>query len=69
MATRAARLEQFNIDQDAPEGVVATLLCEDNRGTYALPFPCRYSEGTWLNARTGEPIDADVIGWREWSMT
>jgi hypothetical protein len=66
MATRAARIEQFIVDHDAPEGALAALLCEDHVGTYTIRFPCRYSDGAWLNARTGERIGVDVIGWREW---
>jgi hypothetical protein len=69
MATRAARIEQFIVDHDAPEGALAALLCEDHVGTYTIPFPCRYSGGAWLNARTGEVIEVNVIGWREWGKT
>lgn len=66
MTTRSARIEQFIVDERAPEGALVALLCEDHVGTYTIPFPCRYSDGAWLKARTGEVIDADVIGWREW---
>jgi hypothetical protein len=66
MTSRAQRLEQFIVDQDAPEGTVAKLLCEDHVGTYTIPFPCRWSDGAWVNERTGQPIDVGVIGWREW---
>jgi hypothetical protein len=66
VTTRSARIEQFNVDERAPEGALVGLLCEDPVGTYTIPFPCRYSSGAWLNARTGERIDVDVIGWREW---
>jgi hypothetical protein len=66
VTTRAARIEQFIVDADPPEGALTALLCEDHVGTYALPFPCRYSEGAWLNERTGGEIDLDVIGMREW---
>jgi hypothetical protein len=45
----------------------AKLLCEDHRGTYTIPFPCRcWSDGAWLNEGTGEPIEVEVVGWREW---
>jgi hypothetical protein len=67
MTTRSTRPEQFIVDKDAPEGTLGTLLCEDHDGTYTLPLPCRRVAGGWLNERTGQPIDADVIGWREWS--
>jgi hypothetical protein len=66
MATRSALIEQFIVDQGAPEGMSAKLLCEDHRGTYTIPFPCRWSDGAWLNQGTGEPIEVEVVGWREW---
>lgn len=66
MATRAARIEQFMNGEEASEGTRGALLCEDNRGTYVIPFPCRYSEGVWLNEGTGEIINAEAVGWREW---
>jgi hypothetical protein len=66
MATRSARIEQFIVDQDAPEGALAALLCQDHVGTYTIPFPCRRSDGAWLNARTDERIEVEVVGWREW---
>jgi hypothetical protein len=66
MAARSARIEQFIVDQDAPEGALAALLCEDHVGTYTIPFPCRRSDGAWLNARTDERIEVEVVGWREW---
>jgi hypothetical protein len=68
MTTRSARIEQFNVDELAPKGAFCALLCEAHRGTYMIPFPCRYSEGARMNARTGE-IDADVMGWREWNTS
>jgi hypothetical protein len=68
MTTRAARIEQFIVDADPPEGTLGALLCEDHVGTYTIPFLCRWSGGAWLNERTGQPIDADVIGWREWEV-
>jgi hypothetical protein len=68
MTARASRLEQFIVDREAAEGTLGKLLCEDHVGTYTIPFPCRWSEGAWLNERTREPIDVDVIGWREWEM-
>jgi hypothetical protein len=61
MATRSARIDQ-------PEGMSAKLLCEDHRGTYTIPFPCScWSDGAWLNEGTGEPIEVEVVGWREWA--
>jgi hypothetical protein len=69
MATREQRLEDFTAGTDVPEGTLARILCEDHRGTYAIPFPCRRSQGAWLNEKTGETIDAEVIGWREWTSS
>jgi hypothetical protein len=42
------------------------LLCEDNSGTYAVPYVCHWSDGSWHNSKTGVVIQADVVGWREW---
>jgi hypothetical protein len=67
MATREQRLEDFTVDENPPEGTLARILCEDHRGTYAIPFPCRRSDSGWVNEKTGELIDAEVIGWREWT--
>lgn len=64
MATRQHRLSEF--DQGAPpSGRPLELLCEDNRGTYVLPYQCRWSDGAWLNADTGSAIEVAVLGWRE----
>jgi hypothetical protein len=63
MATRQYRLNEF--DQGAPPSEQPLeLLCEDNRGTYVLPYPCRWSDGAWFNADIGSAIEADVLGWR-----
>jgi hypothetical protein len=63
MPTREQRLSEFSTDAPAGSGPYE-LLCEDKSGTYVLPYPCSFSEGRWLNARSGEQIDAAVIGWR-----
>ena len=63
MATRQYRLNEF--DQGAPPSdLPLELLCEDNRGTYVLPYLCLWSHGTWRNTDTGSTIKADVLGWR-----
>jgi len=41
-------------------------LCQDHVGTYALPFPSHCVAGVWLNAGTGEVLEADVVGWQLW---
>jgi hypothetical protein len=33
-------------------------------GTYTLPYPCVWSDGTWRGVVTGEPVVAGVVGWR-----
>lgn len=63
MATRAYRLSEFQ--QGTPlAGAPVELLCEDHRGTFALPFPCHWTDGAWRNVGTGAVIEADVLGWR-----
>jgi hypothetical protein len=64
MATRQARLSAFPSEPERPEGQVFEILCEDHVGTYALPFLCRWRDGDWWSAESGERIDAKVIGWR-----
>jgi len=63
MATRQHRLNEFDQGAPPPDRQLE-LLCEDNRGTYVLPYPCRWGGGAWLNADTGSAIEADVLGWR-----
>lgn len=67
MTTRDERLAEFKAVADYPAGEQVRLLCEDHVGTYALPFPCVEQDRIWKNARTGEAIEADVIGWRTYS--
>ncbi len=40
------------------------LFCRDHRGVYQLPYPCRFADGAWRNAATGELIEAEAFGWR-----
>jgi hypothetical protein len=63
MATRIERLSGFSTEA-ALEDTPVELLCEDNRGTYVLPYPCVRSGAVWRNAATTDRILADVIGWR-----
>jgi hypothetical protein len=65
MVTRSERLGDFVPDREPAPDVAVQLLCEDHVGTYVVPFPCRRTEGAWLNVKTGEAIDAVVVGWRE----
>jgi hypothetical protein len=48
----------------SPTGKTCQLFCEDHVGTYTLPYPCRWSDGTWRNAGTEEPVKTGVVGWR-----
>ncbi|MDE2363523.1 MAG: hypothetical protein KGM42_12660 [Hyphomicrobiales bacterium] len=63
-STREKRIAEFLHEGDPPSGVALEVLCEDHIGTYTVPFSCIYMEGRWLNARTREPIEAEVVGWR-----
>lgn len=63
MATRDARLAEFNCIEEPPDDQPVHILCEDHVGTYAVPFPCVCQNGTWRNAGTDEVITATVIGW------
>jgi hypothetical protein len=65
MVTRSERLGDFVTDRDPAPDISVELLCEDHVGTYVLPFLCRREDAAWLNGKTGEPIEAVVVGWRE----
>jgi hypothetical protein len=64
MVTRENRLRDFNTGV-APEGMRATLLCEDHAGTYLLPFDCYWRSGVWCKIDSDVPLAAKVVGWRE----
>jgi hypothetical protein len=64
MVTRQHRLSEFANTGDPPPDGSLELLCEDHIGTYLIPFLCRWNEGVWQSAETGEPIQATVVGWR-----
>ncbi|SHN79686.1 hypothetical protein SAMN05444170_4091 [Bradyrhizobium erythrophlei] len=64
MATREKRLAQFDGEGEPPPGVPVQVLCEDQSGTYELPFACRFSDGAWRNHESGGMLEANVIGWR-----
>ena len=65
MATRAYRLAEFN-NGPAPRGEPLQLLCEDNSGTYLLPFRCEWRDGQWYGMEKTKPLEAKVVGWRSW---
>jgi hypothetical protein len=65
MATRTARLAEFNGEGEPPAGVPVELLCEDHCGTYALRFACQWVDGAWYGCDSGERILSRVVGWRQ----
>jgi hypothetical protein len=64
MATREKRLAQFDGEGDPPPDLPVQVLCEDQSGTYELPFACRFVDGSWRNDESGSPLEANVIAWR-----
>lgn len=64
MATREKRLAQFDGEGEPPPDLPVQVLCEDQSGTYELPFACRFSNGAWRNHESGGLLEANVIGWR-----
>ena len=51
MATREKRLAQFDGEGQPPPDLPVQVLCEDQSGTYELPFACRFTPtcSSWLN--------------------
>ncbi|MBA7481222.1 MAG: hypothetical protein DI543_01470 [Bradyrhizobium icense] len=64
MATREKRLAQFDGLGSPPPETPVEVLCEDHSGTYQLPFACRFVDGRWHNDKSGDAVEAMVIGWR-----
>lgn len=64
MATREKRLAQFDGSGEPPQGQAIEVLCEDHSGTYQLPFPCVFFDGKWYNQKSGDTLEATVVGWR-----
>src|SRR6266699_807302 len=64
MATRERRLSEFNGEGEPPPNLPVQVLCEDQSGTYLLPFACRYIDGQWRNHESGSTVEATVVGWR-----
>jgi hypothetical protein len=64
MATREARLAEFS--RGTPkENRPLQILCEDNSGTYLIPYLCQWSDGAWRKVGSAKTIEATVIGWRK----
>ena len=53
MATRERRLAEFDGAGKPPPGLPVQVLCEDQSGTYQLPFACHYVDGQWRNHESG----------------
>ena len=64
MATREKRLAQFDGEGAPPPDLPVQVLCEDQSGTYELPFACRYVDGLWHNHESGGALEANVVAWR-----
>lgn len=64
MATRERRLAEFDGAGEPPPGLPVQVLCEDQSGTYQLPFACSYLDGRWRNHESGGALEATVVGWR-----
>jgi hypothetical protein len=65
IAARQQRLAAFPGEGTPPADRACELLCEDHVGTYTLPYRCVWSNGTWRNVETGEPVKAGVVAWRQ----
>lgn len=62
-----ARFEHFHLGPPPESGELLTLLCEDERGRYVLPFPCVWKGGAYWNPRSqndSKPLEAKVVGWK-----
>jgi hypothetical protein len=64
MATRDRRLAEFDGAGAPPTGTPVQVLCEDQSGTYQLPFTCYFADGQWRNHESGGALEATVIAWR-----
>ena len=50
----------------APKDRDVLLAVLDHDGFHALEFPCRFSDGCWIDPRTGHSIEVRLTHWREW---
>ena len=53
---------------DVPADRDLCLAVIDGAGTHELAFPCRRVEGSWVDAKTGRPVDVSPTHWQEWSQ-
>jgi hypothetical protein len=52
---------RFRTRGSSPNDQPLQILCEDHVGTYVIPFPCRWPDGLWENAKTSRRIEATVV--------
>lgn len=57
-------ISAWNSTEVPPEGAVVRVLAADQKGRYEIPFPVRFENDRWLNAKTGQELDAFIAGWR-----
>ena len=69
LVTRQERIDDFIHEGSPPNNQPLQILCEDHVGTYVIPFPCRWRDGLWENAKTSRRIEATVVGWRALNKT
>ena len=69
LTTRQERIDDFIHEGSPPNNQPLQILCEDHFGTYVIPFPCRWRDGLWENAKTSRRIEATVVGWRALNKT
>ncbi len=66
MVSWSDRISDFQNDKAPEADCEYRLLCADASGNYALPFPCRYVDGVWVNVRKDQKINVRIVGWRVW---
>src|SRR4051794_35095420 len=59
MVTRHSRISQFTTDAHPPKEALVEVLCEDHRGTYVVPFACRYDDAGWRRSVLSDRLDRD----------
>jgi hypothetical protein len=69
LVTRQERIDDFIHEGSPPNDQPLQILCEDHVGTYVIPFPCRWRDGLWENAKTSRRIEATVVAWRALNKT
>jgi hypothetical protein len=52
--------------ETAPREQDLELAVIDHEGPHALVFPCRRSDGGWIDARTEARVEVRPTHWREW---